>query len=222
MKSVKFTHLNKPKLLSLKTVEENGKRHYILPSGRIVPSVTTVLSQYKEKSLKEWKAKVGEEKSKKIAKVAADRGTGLHKIIEKYLENDSGYNKDCMPDSFEMFISLKPFLNDINNIAYQEAQLYSEALEIAGRTDTIAEYKGVPAIIDFKQSNRPKKEEWIDNYAMQGTIYSMCYAEMFGEFIPNIVIMIGVKDSIPQIFHFKVKDYMKKAIAVIRTYKSKI
>lgn len=219
---MKFIHLDKPKLLNLKTVEENGARHYILPSGRIVPSVTTVLSKYKEPIIKKWKEKVGEEKAKQISARAASRGTGLHKIIEKYLNNESDYTKGGKPDSLEMFLSLKEHLNRINNISYQEAVLYSETLGIAGRTDTIAEFDRIPTIIDFKQSNRPKKAEWIDNYAMQGAIYSMCYTEMFGTFIPNVVIMIAVKDSLPQIFRFETRAYMKKSIAVIRTYSNKV
>ena len=119
----------------------NGKRSYTLPDGSSVPSVTTVLGAMKKEAIMAWRKKVGEEVANAISKKATNRGTNVHSMCEEYLNNEElGV---YMPDAYEMFLSIKPYLNKINNIHYQEQSLWSTQLGMAGRVDCIAEYEEI-------------------------------------------------------------------------------
>ena len=106
-----------------------------------LPSVTTVVGAQKKESIMEWRRRVGEETANKISRQATQRGTNVHTLCERYLNNDP--LGQIMPDALEMFVSLKPLLNRINNIHYQEQALWSHRLGMAGRVDCIAEFDGV-------------------------------------------------------------------------------
>lgn len=197
----------------------DGKRHYILPDGSKFRSVTTVISEKKDKKhLNEWKARVGEEEAKKIITQASRRGTAVHSIAEKYVLNEENYAKGAMPSGLDSFLSLKKYLDKhVNNIYGIELPLHSKALRTAGRCDLIAEFDGVPSIIDFKTSRKLKREDWIMDYFVQTTCYSMMFERMYGIEIPQIVIMIAVDDDLPQLF---VKDrgkYVDKVIEIFTT-----
>ena len=132
----------------------DGKRYYVTPEGKKLPSVTTVVGAQKKQSILEWRKRVGEEVANKISKKATSRGTNLHSICENYLNNNLDYYKGVMPDALEMFKSIRPHLDRINNIHYLEQSMWSKQLQLAGRVDCIAEYEGVLSIIDFKTSDR--------------------------------------------------------------------
>ena len=206
----------------LKTVYENGSRFYLTKDGNKYPSITSVLSANPEKirGLQEWRKRVGENKAKKISSQAAKRRTSVHKICEDYLNNEEGYVVKAMPDSAEMFNSLKPILDkSLNNIHAQEVPLYSNHLGIAGRVDCIAEWDGVPSIIDFKTSAKLKKEEWIEDYFMQCAGYAAMYYEMTDFPIRDIVIAVMVAGESPQIFKEKVGKWLPGLKKVIDEYK---
>jgi len=217
-----FNHVTGlPDLKPLAVEEIHGKRYYISPSGKKLPSVTTVLGHFKKKQISEWRARVGEEQANRISTRAATRGTKFHNMMEKYLLNDNTLFEDIMPDMKQAFHDVKDAIDKIDNIHYIEGQMFSERLGLAGRTDCIGEYDGVLSIIDFKTSLKPKKKEWIENYFEQGTAYAMMYEELVGNPIDNIVIIVSTDDgSQPlQVFQENKYDYMKSLLEKIHIYK---
>ena len=120
---------------------EDGKRYYVTPEGNRLPSVTTVLGALKKQEIMAWRKRVGEEAANAISRKASGRGTNVHTLCERYLNNEK--LGDIMPDAREMFNDLVPYLDKIDNIHYQECALWSKQLGMAGRVDCIAEYEGV-------------------------------------------------------------------------------
>jgi hypothetical protein len=195
----------------------DGKRYYTTPDGHKLPSVTTVIGAKGKKAIMEWRKRVGEEEANKISRKASSRGTNVHTLCERYLNNES--LGDIMPDAKEMFLPLKPILNRINNIHYQECALWSLKLEMAGRVDCIAEFDGVLSVIDFKTSRRPKKKEDIDNYFAQCVAYACMYEELVGVGIEQIVVIMAVEGSEPLVFVEKTEDYLNILLDFIKFYK---
>lgn len=209
-----------PELKSLDVDESTGERFYISPNGVKLPSVTTVLSYFKKKSLIEWRNRIGHEEANKVMYRAANRGTKFHNMMESYLRNEDDFLSGVMPDMRQAFNDMKDTLDLINNIRYIESPLYSEKLGVAGRTDCIAEFAGVPSIIDFKTSLKEKKEAWIDNYFEQGTAYAQMYEELVGEPIDQIVILISVDFmERPQVFIRDKNQYIQTLLEKIHIYK---
>ncbi len=209
----------------LKTVYENSKRFYVTPAGNKYPSITSVLgaNPEKKKGLQEWRKRVGEAEANKISRKASRRGTTVHKICEDYLNNEEEYINGAMPDSVGMFNSLKPILiKNVGDVYGQELALYSDHLGVAGRVDLIAEWDGVPSIIDFKTSARPKKLEWIDDYFMQCSGYAAMYYEMTGFPIKDVVVAIMVDGDSPQIFKGKVGEWLPSLARAIGEFKRNI
>jgi genome maintenance exonuclease 1 len=217
-----FNHVTGlPDLKPLSVEEIHGKRYYISPSGKKLPSVTTVLGHFKKKQISEWRARVGDEQANRISTRAATRGTKFHNMMEKYLLNDNTLFENVLPDMKQAFHDVKDAIDKIDNIHYIEGQMFSERLGLAGRTDCIGEYDGVLSIIDFKTSLKPKKKEWIENYFEQGTAYAMMYEELVGNPIDNIVIIVSTDDgSQPlQVFQENKYDYMQSLLEKIHIYK---
>jgi genome maintenance exonuclease 1 len=196
----------------------DGKRYYTLPDGTRLPSVTTVLGAQKKDAIMAWRKRVGEDVANKISKKATGRGTNVHTLCERYLNNDP--LGDIMPDAKEMFVSLKPTLNRINNIHYQEQALWSTQLGMAGRVDCIAEFDGVLSSIDFKTSARIKTRENILDYFWQTAAYALMYEEMIGVTINNLVVIMAVENSVPLIFIEKTEDHIHGLVKAINFYKA--
>ena len=214
-----FTYCPPKVLADLKsTTFPDGKRYYSLDDGTRLPSVTTVIGLQKKKSIMEWRSRVGDEEANRISKQATSRGTNVHTICENYLNNKVDYMKGIMPDALEYFLSIKPYLNKINNIHYQEAALWSKQLGMAGRVDCIAEYEGELSVIDFKTSSKVKAREDILDYFWQTTAYSLMYEELVGRPINNLVIIMAVKDSEPLIFKEKTSDHIDGLAEAIHYY----
>lgn len=205
--------------IELTTETINGQRHYVLPDGVTkLKSVTTLLSEKLDKTaLLEWKARVGEEEARKVSTQAARRGTAIHGIAERYVLNEENFYQNEMPVNVESFKPIKQALDQhVDNIYGIELPLYSKALGCAGRTDLVAEYKGVPSIVDFKTSRKPKKAEWIENYFLQSTIYSMMFEKLYKIEIPQIAIIITVDDEkTPQTFVMERSQFVNRAIEVL-------
>lgn len=209
-----------PELKQLEVDESTGERFYISPNGVKLPSVTTVLSAFKKKGLIEWRNKVGHEEADKVMHRASTRGTKFHNMLESYLRNEEHFLDGIMPDMKQSFRDIQETLDLINNIHYIESPLYSEKLGVAGRTDCIAEFAGVPSIIDFKTSLRQKKEAWIENYFEQGTAYALMYEELVGKPMNQIVIIISCDDSEqPQVFIRDKNQYVQNLLEKIHLYK---
>ena len=174
-------------------------RTYVDPDGNRYPSITTVLSILNEEELAAWRKRVGDAEANKIGNRAAARGTQVHNIIEKYLLNED--ISDFLPHVRQSLGNLRPILNrSIGRIFGLEAPLYSRYLGLAGRVDCVAEWEGVPSIIDFKTSRRPKKHEKIPNYFAQMAGYAVMWEERTGMPITNTVIVMDVDDHEPIIF----------------------
>lgn len=209
-----FKHIPDFSLPHLKVEQRENGRFYITPEGNAYPSVTTVLGSAGDKQwYEDWIARVGKEEAERITRQAGRRGTAVHEIAEKYLLNDSEYVKGQMPANIVSFKSIKPLLDKhLGLIAGLELPLYSDFLRVAGRSDCIAKWDGIWSIVDFKTSKREKKKDDIHNYFMQASCYSQMFFERTGKMIPQIVIIITVDDSPPQLFVERAKDWLPKFI----------
>ena len=196
----------------------DGKRYYVTPEGKKLPSVTTVVGAQKKQAIMEWRQRVGEEVANKISKQATTRGTNMHTLCEHYLNNEPKPPGVVMPDAKEMFISIKPYLNKINNIHYQEVGLWSSQLGLAGRVDCIGEYGGRLSVIDFKTSKKIKKREDILDYFWQCTAYALMYEELVGTPIDDLVIIMAVDNEQPMIFKEKTQDHIEGLVKAIDFY----
>lgn len=210
-----FNHNLVPEV-DITTQNIDGSRYYVLPSGEKFRSVTTVLSDALDKTaLLEWRKKVGEEEAQKISTQAARRGTAVHSIAERYVLNEENFIGNAMPSGIDSFNSIKVLLDEhVDNILGVEIPLYSRVLKTAGRCDLIAEFDGVPAVIDFKTSRKLKREDWIESYFLQTTVYSMMFERMYKISIPKIVIMISVDHEDPQIFVKDRSQYVNRVLDI--------
>ena len=201
------------------TTTESGRK-YVTPDGNSYPSITTILSSKGNPAIEAWKKRVGEAEAARISKVATTIGNALHDNSEKYLKNEMTREDIANLSNMDkwMFQSFKTLLDRIDNVMALETALYSDNLKIAGRVDCIAEFDGVPAIIDFKNSKKPKKEEWIEDYFLQATFYSYALYERTGTLIENIRILVCVRDGQIQVFEKNVKDYIKKLDNRVKEY----
>ena len=196
----------------------DGKRYYTLPDGTRLPSVTTVLGAQKKDAIMAWRKRVGEDVANAVSKKATGRGTNVHTLCERYLNNES--LGDIMPDAKEMFYSLKPLLNRINNIHYQEQALWSTQLGMAGRVDCIGEFDGVLSVIDFKTSKKIKTMAHIEDYFWQTSAYALMYEELIGVPIDNLVIIMAVEDEAPLLFQQKTADHIHGLVKAIKFYQN--
>ena len=209
-----------PELKQLETDESTGERFYISPSGKKLPSVTTVLGHFKKKAMIEWRNRVGHEEADKVSTRASIRGTKFHNMMEGYLRGEERFLDGVMPDMKQSFNDMKETLDLVDNIHYIESPLFSEKLGVAGRTDVIAEFGKTLSIIDFKTSAKQKKEQWIENYFEQGTAYALMYEELVGLPIDQIVILIATDDSDkPQVFIRDKNQYIESLLEKIHLYK---
>lgn len=196
----KFEHADL-EIKDLETVEKNGQRRYITPDGNAYPSVTTVLSILSEKFIAAWKARVGEEEAAKVSYRASQRGTAVHEIIEKYLDNETEYAKGYMPNILDNFSSVRGILDErIGKVYAQECALYSDHLCLAGRVDCVAEFDGKISIIDFKTAKRKKYRSGIKQYFQQEAAYAIMFEERTGLPVSQLVTIIAVDNDEPQVF----------------------
>ena len=196
----------------------DGKRYYTSPSGKRLPSVTTVVGAMKKQAIMEWRNRVGEVEANRISKLATGRGNRVHDLAERYLKNEKIEWVREMPDSVEMFRTLIPHLHRINNIHYIEQALWSERIGLAGRVDLIAEWDGVLSVIDFKTSKKIKKKEDIQDYFAQCTGYAGMYEEHVSVPVDQIVIVMAVENEEPLIFIEKTGDHINTLVEHIEFY----
>jgi len=205
-----FLHSSSFTPIDLEPVMVDGRRLYPVPSGGKYPSITTVLGvcPKKKQKLNEWKKRVGVDNAQAISTRAASRGTIYHKIVEDYLNNC--YNRDTHkehPLPLLMFKRSIPTLNRITKIYLQEAALYSDHLEVAGRVDCIGEFDGIPSVIDFKTSKEAKKEEWMEDYYIQETVYGCMFYEMYKTRMKQLVTIVACEDGDTQVVIKKPEKY---------------
>ena len=206
------TELNWPELI---VHTHKGMRFYETPDGNKYPSITTVLGKQpgKQKGLQAWRQRIGEEQARIVSGKAARRGTAFHNICEDYLNGieDITHHKDKNFLAWCMFGEMKSHLDEkINKVVLQEQSMYSPRYKVAGRCDFIGVYKDTLAVVDFKTTTTPKKEEWIEDYFVQCSAYASMYEEHTGETIEDIVIMMVAEDGQVQIYEKKAADYLPK------------
>ena len=205
-----------------------GKRHYAIDDNKL-PSVTTILSatqsQEKQDSLKRWIAKVGEKEAERVKNTAATRGTKMHSILEGYVEDknildmtEEGGEAHRMANTI-----IDQGLKDLDEIWGSEAVL-SYQDRYAGATDLCGIYMGRESIIDFKQSNKPKREEWIDDYYLQSAAYALAHNETYGTDIDQGVILMCTPDCFFQRFIIngrRFREYTEKWKQKVEEYYAK-
>jgi len=168
----------------LKRVEVDGKRRYAAPGSPPVASVTTILDATKDKThLIAWKKRVGEKKAQEIVTEAAGVGTRMHKYLEDYIDTGEWPEPGSNPyaqQAHMMATQIKEqAMVDVDEIWGSEVPLYVPGI-YAGTTDLVGQYKGQPCIMDFKQTNKPKKLEWVYDYFLQLTAYAIAHNEVHG------------------------------------------
>ena len=176
-------------------IMDHGTRIYDI-GGYKLPSVTTILAKTKDQTyLNTWKQKVGYEEAERIFNLSSKRGTAMHKFLEKHIQ-ETGYE-----DLTEIGIQAKPMAQKIIEVGFTpiehyfgcEVMLHYPGL-YAGATDLVCEHNGLETIADFKQSNKPKREEWIDDYKLQIAAYAMAHDYVYGSQIRQGIIMVCTPD----------------------------
>lgn len=183
--------------------EIDGKRRYVTPDGEHLPSVTTILDATKPpervRALNEWKQRMGKERAQRITTEAANRGTKMHTFLEHYVKNGSIPTKPPNPfqhPSWHMAeVVISKGLTNCNEFWGTEIPLYYPQI-YAGTTDCAGMHSGIESIIDFKQTNKPKKREWIDDYFLQLCAYAEAHNEVYGTNIQRGVVMMCVQPEV--------------------------
>jgi genome maintenance exonuclease 1 len=194
----------------------DGKRHYCLPNGSKVPSVTTILDktkpQEKREALANWRKAVGEERAQQITTEAANRGTRMHAYLETYVQ--SGDMKPLPTNPYahpSWFMAAEIILQGLGNVDEfwgVEVPLYYSGL-YAGTTDCLGLWKGKPAIMDFKQTNKPKKREWIEDYFLQLAAYAQAHDHMHGTSIDQGVILMACQPKMLEDNTYSKPEYLE-------------
>ena len=189
----------------------DGKRHYDI-TGQKLPSVTTILSatqsEEKKKSLANWQARMGKQTADRIRDISAMRGTVMHTYLEGYINNTPHLDLTAVGKEAGRManIVVESGLGDLGEVWGSEVTLYYPGL-YAGQTDVVGIYNGRESIIDFKQTNKPKQREWIDDYFTQLAAYAMAHNHVYGTAIQSGVILMCSKDGFFQKFEVFDKEF---------------
>ena len=208
---------NKYDYKKLKRQNVNGKRHYLLEGSKEyspMPSVTTVLDITKpeadRQALANWKKNVGKANAQAITTEAAGRGTRMHKYLEDYCITDElaqpGTNPYAKQANKMAGIIIERGMKNVDEIWGVEVPVCHPNI-YAGTTDCVGIHRGDEAIIDFKQSNKPKKEEWVQDYYLQLTAYGEAHNALYGTNIRKGVIMMCTKDFLYQEFVINLDEF---------------
>jgi genome maintenance exonuclease 1 len=209
--------------------QTNEGRKYVTPDGSAVASVTTILdktkSEEKKQALQEWRNRVGHKEAAAITSEAANRGTSMHSHLEHWLAHGVIENKSNLvhQQSAKMATRIiEEYLDpSLNEWWGSEVGLYYPEL-YAGTTDLVGVYDGVPSIIDFKQTNKPKKTEWIEDYFLQAAAYAAAHNAVHGTDIKQGVILMCSKDVEPQSWIVDLTEYEGKWFDKVWQYYSNI
>ena len=204
------------KYTALSRREIDGKRLYSTPDGLAVPSVTTILDKTKPEeakaALRNWRKRVGDQQANAISKEAAGRGTRMHKWLEDYCLTGElgtpGSNPYSQQSHKMAGVIVEQGLNTMDECWGVEVPMYFPQV-YAGTTDCVGLYNGKPAIMDFKQTNKPKKTEWVQDYFCQLCAYAEAHNEVYGTNIQQGVILMCSKDFEYQTWVIEGDEYNK-------------
>ncbi|ABK77304.1 conserved hypothetical protein [Cenarchaeum symbiosum A] len=201
-------------------ITSKGGRRYYTHDGKKYPSITTVLSILNKDAIMRWRARVGEAEANRISSESLKVGRHLHRRIEEHLQSKQAGSPSDEEDgrAVRLLDGMMPDLDRIGNIRALELPMYSSGLGVAGTTDCIADFDGSPCVIDFKNSRRPKTEEYAYPYYLQAAAYSHMWEEQTGERIDDLCIIIGVWDDTPQVLQASRSDYTRDLLDVIRRF----
>ena len=197
-------------------VEIDGKRRYATPDGEKLPSVTTILdatkSEESKKALQEWRKRVGVQKAQEITTEAAGRGTRMHKWLENYIKTGATGEPGSNPYSLQSHQMAQTIINqglvNCNEYWGTEVPLYYPKI-YAGTTDLVGVHDGDDAIMDHKQTNKPKKREWIEDYFVQLAAYANAHNEVHATKIRKGVIFMCSADNNYQEFILEGTEFDK-------------
>ena len=213
---------DKYKYIQGSSTTDHGSRTYDI-QGMKLPSVTTILAKTKDQSfIKRWKEKVGHEEAERIKNLSSKRGTAMHKFLEKHIQG-SGYEDltDVGQEAGPMAQKIiEVGLSPISEYYGSEVTLHYPDL-YAGSTDLVCTHGDKETIIDFKQSNRPKREEWIEDYYLQIAAYALAHDQIYNSNIEQGIIMICTPDLYFQEFKFKgeeMKHYRHEFLKRLNQY----
>jgi len=190
----------------------DGKRHYDIEQTKL-PSVTTILSatqsEEKKKSLADWKARLGDTAADRVRDIAALRGTAMHTFLDAYIRGTGHKDLTSVGQEAEPMAKkiISDGLTDLNEIWGTEVTLYYPDL-YAGATDVVGIYNGRESIIDFKQTNKPKRREWIEDYFIQIGAYAMAHNYIYQTKIQSGIILMCSKDGFFQKFEVSDKEFV--------------
>jgi len=181
----------------------DGKRFYATPDGNKLPSVTTILDRTKseesKKALNQWRARVGAEKAQQITTEAANRGTRMHTYLERYIKEgaipERGSNPFSWPSHLMANTIVEHGLKNVSEFWGIEVPLYFPKV-YAGTTDGAGIHLNAESILDYKQTNKPKRREWIDDYFTQLCAYAEAHNEVYGTRIRKGVVLMCVKPDL--------------------------
>jgi genome maintenance exonuclease 1 len=187
----------------LSRVTEDGRRLYATPDGKRLPSVTTVLDktkpEEKKQALNEWRRRVGVENAQKITTEAANRGTRMHTYLEDYIKQGELRERGSNPFGWASHAMAQTVIDDglvnVNEIWGVEVPLYFPSL-YAGTTDGCGLHLNEESILDYKQTNKPKRQEWIEDYYLQLVAYALAHNEVYGTNIRKGVVLMCVKPPV--------------------------
>ena len=188
-----------------------GRRHYEIGTDKL-PSVTTILSQTqseeKRKSLANWQARLGKQNADRIRDISALRGTAMHTYLEGYINNTPHLDLTAVGQEAGRMANIvaESGLGDLEEVWGTEVTIYYPGL-YAGQSDVVGIYNGRESIIDFKQTNKPKQREWIDDYFIQLAAYAMAHNYVYGTQIQQGVILMCSKDGFFQKFEVSDKEF---------------
>ena len=192
--------------------QEGVARLYLTPEGKY-PSITTVLGSMPKPGLDAWRKRVGEKEANRVSKFASTRGTAVHELLERYVDNVDDY-------VVSNFLEVKDILDERLTLVYgQERALYSRHLGIAGRVDLIGEWDGKPAIIDYKTSARIKPRKFCYDYFAQEAGYAVMWEERTGQPITQLVTLIA-GDEGAQVFVEHRDEWIGRLITAKKHYDS--
>ena len=188
-----------------------GRRHYEIGNDKL-PSVTTILSQTqseeKRKSLANWQARVGQHRADRIRDLSAMRGTSMHTYLEGYIKNQRHLDLTALGQEAGRMadVIIGSGLGELEEGWGTEVTIHYPGL-YAGQTDAVGIYNGRESIIDFKQTNKPKQREWIDDYFIQLAAYAMAHNYVYDTKIQSGIILMCSKDCFFQKFEVSDKEF---------------